>query len=64
MFQSLFKIILFFFVIYFLYNTMKMLFNLLRRNALHGRARGEKTGERKKDDEKVIEIDKDHYKVE
>ena len=65
MFVNLIKIFVFFFILYFIYNVFKTIFGVKKNYNNAKREYQKKTNIHKdKDGEKIIELDKDQYKVE
>lgn len=65
MFVNLIKLFIFFFILYFTYNVIKTILGV-RKNVNNARREYErkKNVNQNKSDDKVIELDKDQYKVE
>jgi uncharacterized protein HemY len=63
MIGSLFKIIVFFFIIYFIFNAVRGILAMSRKMSA-GRKEYENRSKKQGPDGKVIELDKNQYKVE
>jgi len=61
MFAGLLRIIMLFFAIYFIFGVLKRVFGFNKKNFY---SRGDKKTGKRHDDNKIIELDKDQYKVE
>ncbi len=65
MFVNLIKIFIFFFILYFIYNIVKTILGVKNNYTKSKREYEKKTNIHKdKNNDKVIELDKDQYKVE
>jgi len=67
MFVNLIKIFIFFFILYFIYNVVKTILGVKNNFNKAKREYNKKTNihkDKENDNDKIIELDKDQYKVE